>query len=317
MGLHSVQELASRDVVGCGLGHRSTSQKTPKVTIEERYEAKLLEYQAFLDSNQFNSERNKQFEGELRTMREQMAARKAHAQTVAEERTVVDLSHRAAPGTHTEHRSTAIDPREANPEMARRAFKMALRHGLAFVKSDPELRTYAPLDSVTGANGAFLVPTLIGPEIEKKMKSVGAILSVVRNVQTDNGDLINWPTVDDTGSSGEFIAQNAAVGQQNPNFGQVPISAFQWDSKQVIAPLSLVQDSKFDIVALLTEIFAERAGRDFSSRVLTDATDGILANVGSTSTAASATLLNYFEPLTLQANIDLAYNVNEIGRAHV
>jgi HK97 family phage major capsid protein len=161
----------------------------------------------------------------------------------------------------------------------------------------------------TDAGGQYLVPVTTGPEIEKKMKSAGQILTVCRDLKSSTGELVNWPTSDDTSENGEFISENGAVSQSNPVFGHIGVSTFQWSSKQVLVPLSLISDSNFDVAAHLNDCFGARLGRAFSNRVMADATDGILNISGTGSlTSASATLLNYFEPLTLQGKIDLAYN---------
>lgn len=274
------------------------------MTLIEQREALLREYETFLDTcKPFNAERNSEFQARIAKIDLKISEQR--------NREVVDTTHRAAPGATFTGTTIQGQVRGVAPEVQEkelRAFDLFLRRGANAVSADAELRTYSPLDSTTGANGGFLVPTIMGPQIEAKQKSAGAILTVVKDLPTDNGDPINWPTSDDTSQNGEFIAENAAVGQANPVFGNVQIGAFQWDSKQVLVPLSLLQDSKFDVVAHLADCFGGRAGRAFSNRLVADGTDGVLANVGSTSTAASATLLNYFEPLTIQGNVDLAYN---------
>src|SRR5689334_14798078 len=113
-----------------------------------------------------------------------------------------------------------------------RAYDMFLRKGVRAVQADPELRTYAPLDSTETTMGQYLVPVTTGPEIEKKIKAVGQILNILRYVNTASGEPINWPTSDDTSEKGEWINENGAIGQSNPVFGVVPVSAYQWSSKQ-------------------------------------------------------------------------------------
>jgi HK97 family phage major capsid protein len=78
----------------------------------------------------------------------------------------------------------------------------------------------------------------------------------------------------------------------------------------VLVPISLLLDSKFDVAAHLTDCFGVRAGRGISDRLINLSDDGLLGTNGAsgTQTSASATVLNYFEPLTLQGKIDLAYD---------
>jgi HK97 family phage major capsid protein len=267
-------------------------------TLLEQRDALLNEYQTYIDSPKFNIAGNSEYQRRIARMDlnigEQRAAR------------VVDTSHRGTPAVHGAEVRTAADN-----DKETRAYDMFIRRGLNAVHANEELRTYAPLDSTDLTLGQFLVPVTTGPEIEKKMKSVGQILTVLRNINSSTGEPINWPTSDDTAEKGEFINENGAVSQSNPVFGNVPVSAFQWSSKQVLVPLRLLQDSKFDVVGHLTECFGIRAGRGFSDRVMNDPTDGLLNITGlGSQTSASATVLNYFEPLALQGTIDLAYNIN-------
>jgi HK97 family phage major capsid protein len=294
--------------------------------IEQRLDAKLTEYQTFLDSKEpFNAERNATFQAEIKAIEAQRDAQRALDVTKAanearkiEDAKVVDKSHRGAPAE-----VPAIVPAtEFDAAKEVRAYDLFLRRGRKAVAENEELRssariyndenrTYSPLDSTDLTLGQFLVPVTTGPEIEKKIKAVGQILTVLSYLNAGTGEPINWPTSDDTAEKGEFINENGAVSQSNPVFGNVAISAFQWSSKQVLVPLRLMQDSKFDVVAHLTECFGLRAGRGYSDRVINDGTDGLLNISGTGSlTAASATALNYYEALTLQGKIDLGYNQN-------
>jgi HK97 family phage major capsid protein len=276
------------------------------MTLIEQREELLNEYERYLDNSKgnFSVTRNNEFKARIEAI--DLKIREARNSEVAGNR-----EYRAAVPTTSNifgsHRSQTAEAQEKEL----RAYDLFLRRGHAAVEADSELRTYAPLNSTEETMGQYLVPVTTGPEIEKKMKSVGAILSILRDVSTTDGSLINWPTSDDTAENGEFIDENGAVGQANPVFGVVPVSAFQWSSKQVVVPLRLIQDSKFDLVGHLTECFGMRAGRGFSDRVVNDETDGLL-NISGTGSleSASSTVLNYFEPLTLQGKIDLSYNLN-------
>jgi HK97 family phage major capsid protein len=277
------------------------------MTLQDTLDSKLTEYQTFLDAKgPFNTTKNEEFMRSISKLERDIKNQENRA-------LVGDLSYRGAPGLianeQAQKRSTAG---LLCPEKEVRAFDLFLRRGLPAVQANEELRTYAPLDSTDLTLGQYLVPVTTGPEIEKKLKSVGQILTILRYINSSTGEPINWPTSDDTAEKGEFIAENGAVSQSNPVFGNVPVSAFQWSSKQVLVPIRLMQDSKFDVVAHLTECFGLRAGRGFSDRVMNDTTDGLLTAgvVTGTMTSASATVLNYFEPLTLQGKVDLGYAQN-------
>jgi len=123
-----------------------------------------------------------------------------------------------------------------------------------------ELR-YSPMDEGAGTGGEYLIPVGFQKELEIKLKAFGGMRRNCRIVNTATGNTLNWPTMDDTTNSGQWLAINAAVPQQNPNFSQVPFTANLVTSQQVIIPVQLLQDSAFDLEAELTEAFAVRIGR--------------------------------------------------------
>lgn len=275
------------------------------MSLIEQREALMAEYDTYLDNagSTFSAQKSAEYQGRIAKLDLKISEQRSSE--------VVDKSHRGAPGAIT----TPViqgEVRGVTPEVAEkqlRAYDVFLRKGINAVRQSEEYRTYSPMSVGSEALGQYLVPVTTGPEIEKKMKSSGQILSVCRDFNTTTGETVNWPTSDDTAEKGEFINENGAVGQSNPVFGHAAINSFQWDSKQVLVPLSVLEDSKFDVVGHLTDCFGTRAGRGFSDRVVNDATDGLLAagNITGTMTSASATLLNYMEPLTLQGKVDLAY----------
>jgi HK97 family phage major capsid protein len=278
------------------------------MSLIEQREALLSEYTTYLDNAgvTFSAQKSAEFQARIAKL----------DLKISEERTsqVVDKSHRFGniPGaipTPIIQAESAVTPEVAAKQT--RAYDAYLRNGIQAVRQNEELRTYAPLSVGSEALGQYLVPVTTAPEIETKIKAVGQILSVMRYLNSGTGETINWPTVDDTAEKGEFILENGAVSQSNPVFGHVPLSSFQWSSKQVLVPLSLIQDTRFDLVSHLNQCFALRAARGYSSRAVTDATDGLLNIAGTGSlTAASPTAVDYNEALNLQSKLDLGYIMN-------
>lgn len=274
------------------------------MSLIEQREALYTEYENYLDTAgvTFSAQKSAEYQGRIAKLDLKISEQRTSA--------VVDTSHRGAPGIIP---NTAIiqGERAVTPEVAAaqvRAYDAYLRNGIHAVRQNEELRTYAPLSVGSEALGQYLVPVTTGPEIESKIKAAGQILSVMRYLNSGTGETINWPTSDDTAEAGEWINENGAVSQSNPVFAHVPLSSFQWSSKQVLVPLSLIQDTRFDLVGHLNQCFALRAARAYSTRAVTDSTDGLLVISGTGSlTSASATVLDYNEPLTLQGKIDLGY----------
>jgi HK97 family phage major capsid protein len=147
-------------------------------------------------------------------------------------------------------------------ELRKKAFDTYIRRGQAAVEQNPELRTYAGLDTgLTGDAAGYTVPIGFQRELEVKLKAFGGMLGVCRIVPTAIGNTINWPTMDDTTNSGEWLAEAAPVSQLNPTFGQKQLGSNLLSSKQVLISVQLLNDSAFDVESELKDAFAIRLGR--------------------------------------------------------
>lgn len=260
-----------------------------------RLATKLDELERLLHSGSYSEARAAALTGEVKRLQAQVQAQDNFAATQGS----APVIERNAPWTTAEQR-TQVDA------MQREAFELTLRG-----KQLPrQLRTYAPLDSTETTQGQYVVPVVTTNEIDHKIKSAGNILSAVKILPTTTGGVLQLPKSDGTSQAGEFINENAAFAQANPVYDHMEIDAFQWSSKEVIAPLRLIQDAQYPLLDNLTEEFAQRAERGWSTRLISDSTDGVINVSGTGSLAAvSATVLNYFEALNLQSKVDSAYAV--------
>jgi HK97 family phage major capsid protein len=173
--------------------------------------------------------------------------------------------------------------------------------------------------SVTDAAGGYTVPEGFSGEIDKAMKAWGPMwdADIVRELNTTTGNDLPWPTVDDTSQTGELKAQNAPVtddGSGDVVFGQKMFNAYVYSTKLVRIPMELLQDSAFDMEALLNDLFGERLGR-LSNTVLTTGTgtnqpNGIVTASSLGKTAASATALASDELIDLLHSVDPAYRAS-------
>lgn len=124
-----------------------------------------------------------------------------------------------------------------------------------------ESRTYAGLNIGTGTQGAYTVPIGFQKELEVTMKAYGRMLANARMLETSTGNTLDWPTMDDTANSGEYVNEAAPVSQVNPTFGQVQFNSYLASSKQVLISVQLLQDSAFDLESELQQAFGIRLGR--------------------------------------------------------
>jgi HK97 family phage major capsid protein len=164
----------------------------------------------------------------------------------------------------------------------------------------------------SGAIGGYTVPQGFSDALEMALKMFGGILDVAEIRDTENGADYPWPTVNDTSNSGEQVAENTAVTTtQDPTFGVVTLKAYMMDSGIVKVPMTLAQDSAFDVDTWLSQIVNTRVLRKLNTKgtVGTGSNEPTGITVAATVgvTAASATTVTYNELLDLKHSVDPAY----------
>src|SRR5579863_7973537 len=125
-----------------------------------------------------------------------------------------------------------------------------------------EARAYSGMgDATSAADGYYLVPIGFQRELERKLISFGGMRRNCRVLNTSTGNVLNWPTWDDTVNVGNWVSESNPVSQANPNTGNVQFNAYLASSKQVLLSVQLLQDSAFDIESELSGAFAIRLAR--------------------------------------------------------
>ncbi len=97
--------------------------------------------------------------------------------------------------------------------------------------------------------------------------------AVATVMQTSGGNMIPWPTVDETAVEGEIVPENTAATTGDFNFGTTNIGAYKFSSKIVTIPFELLQDQGpgFDIEAFTRRALATRIAR-ITNRLFTTGT---------------------------------------------
>lgn len=214
---------------------------------------------------------------------------------------------------------------------AKDVFKRALQFGVAeLTREERAILVPAQLTAEmraqaggTGAAGGYLVPQGFLPEIEKALKAWGPMLDpgITRELPTDTGNLLPWPTMDDTGNEGEMIGDNAQVGGGNQDgsgdiaFGQKTLSAYLFSSKAIQVPFALLQDSAFSVEnEIINPAFGERIGRGVNRKLTTGTgvgqPQGIVTAASAGVTAASATAIAADELFDMAHVVDPAYRAS-------
>jgi len=117
------------------------------------------------------------------------------------------------------------------------------------------------MSTTTGTQGGYLIPTGFSEMLEVAQKWFGGIDGVVGKFTTGTGNEIQWPTVNDTTNRGRLINQNSQAQETDLTLNQVTFNAYIGSSDIVLIPLALVEDSYFDLDALVAELLGIRLGR--------------------------------------------------------
>jgi HK97 family phage major capsid protein len=152
-----------------------------------------------------------------------------------------------------EHALTPSQQRRSSLE-----YKREFNHFLRTGERGAELRA---IGAASGADGATLVPQGFEAELEIAMKYWGGVANISRQLITDTGNPLLWPTMDDTSNTAEWLTEASPVTNADPTFSNITFSANLLSSKQVKYSVQLEEDSAFDLVGLLTQAFGERLGR--------------------------------------------------------
>lgn len=184
----------------------------------------------------------------------------------------------------------------------------------------PEMRAQA---GGTNTAGGYLIPQGFLPEIDKALKAWGPMLDpgVTRQITTDTGNLMPWPTMNDTANEGEMIGENTQVGGGNQDasgditLGQKTLTAYLFSSKAIQVPFNLLQDSAFDVENdIINPAFGERIGRGVNRKLTTGTGSsqpmGIVTAASAGITGASATAIAADELFDMAHAVDPAYRAS-------
>lgn len=180
------------------------------------------------------------------------------------------------------------------------------------------------LSAVTGAAGAYTVPTATMQSIIKAMSFWGGLRrSRVRTLTTSTGNVIPWPTVNDTANKGARIAENTAMAEQDTTFGQKNLNAYMYTSKIIRIPWALLTDTAVDLEQLLRDLFAERIGRITNEEMTltgtgVDQPEALVggAALGKTGANGQTSTITYADLIDLMFSVDPVYRDNAEWMLH-
>lgn len=196
------------------------------------------------------------------------------------------------------------------------AFRSFLQRGASGLSAEersllvPESRA----QSTSGSAGGYTIPTTLARELVKSMAAWGPMLDpgITRELVTASGETIYVPTVNDTANVGVRLAENTeATSEGDVVFGQKQLDAYKYSSGPILVSSELLQDSAFDMGAILNELMGERIARKVNTDLTTGDGSGDPNGIVTASTlgktAAGAAAITADELIDLYHSVDPAY----------
>jgi len=177
-------------------------------------------------------------------------------------------------------------------------------------------RAASPLSDVTGAAGAYTVPSGFVQRLELAMKWYGGMRNSNATImRTSTGQPLPYPSLNDTGNTGELVAENTQVTQASSemSFGKITLGAYKYSSKLVLVPIELIQDSAFDVQGFVADALGVRQGRiqnnHFTVGTGSSQPNGVVtaATLGVTGASGQTGTILYNDLVGLLHSVDPAY----------
>lgn len=152
------------------------------------------------------------------------------------------------------------------------------------------------------SEGGYLVPQGFRTKLVERMKAFGGIGGVAERYTTGTGNPTEWPTIDDTGNVGEIVQEgNTFSGGADLVFGSNALGSYSYvagggSATPLRVNLELLQDSAFDIEALLSRLLGTRIARIQAVHLATGT--GVMQPLG---------LLTGLTPVQNAANTGIAF----------
>jgi HK97 family phage major capsid protein len=213
--------------------------------------------------------------------------------------------------------------RNANASPYEKAFSNYVRNGERMNGDERAMLVKNTMSTTTGTQGGYLVPVGFSAILEDAKKWFGGIDGTVDKFDTSTGNVINWPTMNDTANKGRILSQNTMVTETDLVFSQVAFNAYIASSDLVLVPLALIEDSFFDLDALVATKLGTRLGRNLNfygtvgtgtnqpTGIVTAAVAaGLVVTAGGVSTSGEIASVTYSDLVNLEHAVDPAYRNN-------
>ena len=192
----------------------------------------------------------------------------------------------------------------------RQAFADYLLNGVSGISSQNRA-IIERRDGITGLAGGVIIPSTIANSIEVALKSYGGMFEAGEIITTANGGDLILPTINDTSSKATIVAEYDQSSKKAPSFGSVTLKAYTYRTPIIPVSQELLQDSAFNLDALLSGLLAESFGRGVNEDLTigngTGKPKGIVTAAKACDTNAAATAISLDNIIDLIKSVNSAY----------
>jgi HK97 family phage major capsid protein len=168
--------------------------------------------------------------------------------------------------------------------------------------------------STTSTEGGYTIPQGFSNRLQEEIALWGGMIANSYIFNTETGNPVKWPTVDDTAATGALLSETTTMPVNDLTFGQKELDAYTYTSGVVKVSRQLLQDGYFDLERFLRRAFARRLGTIMNAHFTTGTgssqPNGVTtaASIGKVSAANNA--VTRLELVDLAHSVDPAYRNN-------
>jgi HK97 family phage major capsid protein len=169
------------------------------------------------------------------------------------------------------------------------------------------------LSDGAASTGSALVGTTFVNNLETALLDYSGVMKVADVMDTESGEPLVWPTMDDTSNQGSIIGENSSLGTEaKPSFGQQVWNWYKFSSNPLLLTQEMMEDSAINLVSVIPDLLGERIGRKANSVFTTG--DGAKQPYGFVTEAPTGKTTAASGAITANEIIDLVHSIDPAVR---
>ena len=105
---------------------------------------------------------------------------------------------------------------------------------------------------ISGLSAGVLIPSALASSVEIALKNYGGLFEAAQIITTSAGGDLTLPTINDTAAKATIVAEYEQSTRRTPSFGSKVLKAYTYRTPIIPVSLELLQDSAFNLDALLS-----------------------------------------------------------------